>query len=136
MANTTTTIPTGYEDLLNSTALAHVATIGPHGEPQVNPVWFGWDGQHITFSQTKTRQKYRSVQRDPRIALSIVDPENPYRYLEIRGTVVEIREDPNLDFINSMAQKYLGQEKYPWHRPGDERVVIVVQPERTTQMGG
>src|SRR5947209_2339924 len=74
-------------------------------------------------------------QHHPRIALSIVDPANPYRYLEIRGTVVEIREDPDLDFINSMAQKYLGQEKYPWHRPGDERVVIVVQPERTTQMG-
>jgi PPOX class probable F420-dependent enzyme len=137
MAGTTTgTIPTGYEDLLASTALADVATIGPHGEPQVNPVWFGWDGQHVLFSQTKTRQKYRSVQRDPRIALSIVDPKNPYRYLEIRGRVVEIREDPNLDFINSMAKKYLGQEKYPWHRPGDERVVIVVQPERTTQMGG
>jgi hypothetical protein len=137
MANTTTTtIPTGYEDLLTSTALADVATIGPHGEPQVNPVWFGWDGQHVLFSQTKTRQKYRSVQRDPRIALSIVDPQNPYRYLEIRGKVVEIREDPNLDFINAMAKKYLGQDKYPWHRPGDERVVIVVQPEHTTQMGG
>jgi PPOX class probable F420-dependent enzyme len=137
MANTTTTtIPAAYADLLRSTALAHVGTIGPHGEPQVNPVWFGWDGQHILFSQTKTRQKYHSVQRDPRIALSIVDPENPYRYLEIRGSVVEIREDPDLDFINSMAQKYLGQEKYPWHRPGDERVVIVVQPEHTTQMGG
>jgi PPOX class probable F420-dependent enzyme len=137
MADTThTTIPTGYEDLLSSTALAHVATIGPHGEPQVNPVWFGWDGQHLLFSQTKTRQKYRNVQRDARIALSIVDPENPYRYLEIRGTVVEIREDPDRAFINSMAKKYMDQDVYPWHRPGDERVVIVVQPERTTQMGG
>jgi len=137
MANTTTTtILTGYADLLRSTALAHVGTIGPHGEPQVNPVWFGWDGQHILFSQTKTRQKHHNVQRDPRIALSIVDPENPYRYLEIRGSVVEIRDDPDLDFINSMAQKYLDQEKYPWHRPGDERVVIVIQPERTTQMRG
>lgn len=137
MADTTqTTIPEGYADLLSSTALAHVATIGPHGEPQVNPVWFGWDGQHLLSSQTKTRQKYRNVQRDPRIALSIVDPENPYRYLEIRGTVVEIREDPDRAFINSMAKKYMDQDVYPWHRPGDERVVIVVQPERTTQMGG
>jgi PPOX class probable F420-dependent enzyme len=129
-------IPSGYEDLLESTALAHIATIGPHGEPQVTPVWFGWDGQHVRFSQTKTRQKLHNLQRDPRIALSIVDPKNPYRYLEIRGRVVAIEEDPNLDFINSMAKKYLGQDKYPWHREGDERVVIVVEPERTTQMGG
>jgi PPOX class probable F420-dependent enzyme len=129
-------IPSGYEDLLASTALAAIATVGPQGEPQVNPVWFSWDGTHVRFSQTKTRQKLHNLQRDPRIALSIVDPKNPYRYLEIRGRVVAIEEDPNLDFINSMAKKYLGQDKYPWHRPGDERVVIVVEPERTTQMGG
>jgi hypothetical protein len=64
-----------------------------------------------------------------------VDPANPYRYLEIRGSVVAIEEDPNLDFINAMAKKYLNQDKYPWHREGDERVVIVIEPERTTQMG-
>lgn len=128
-------IPQEYTDLLESTALAHVATIGPNGEPQSNPVWFGWDGNHLLFSQTKTRQKYRNVQREPRIALSIVDPNNPYRYLELRGRVVRIDEDPNLDFINSMAKKYLGQERYPWHREGDERVVVVIEPERTSAMG-
>lgn len=122
-------------DLLESTALAHVATVGPQGEPQVNPVWFGWDGAHLRFSQTTTRQKFKNVQRDPRIALSIVDPQNPYRYLEIRGKVVAIEPDPERAFIDSMAKKYLGQEKYPWHRPGDERVVVVVEPERTTGMG-
>jgi PPOX class probable F420-dependent enzyme len=128
-------IPQTHEDLLKSRALAHVATTGPDGAPQVNPVWFDWEDGKVKFSQTKTRQKYRNVQRDPRIALSIVDPENPYRYIEIRGKVVGIEEDPNLDFINKMASKYMGQEKYPWHRPGDERVVVVVEPERTTQMG-
>lgn len=128
-------IPSGYEDLLESTALAHVATVGPHGEPQANPVWFGWDGEHVLFSQTKGRQKYRNFQRDPRVALSIVDPANPYRYLEIRGKVVRIDEDPDRVFINSMAKKYINQDVYPWHQPGDERVVIVVQPEHTTQMG-
>ena len=128
-------IPEGYEDLLESTALVHVATIGPHGEPQNNPVWFGWDGDHVMFSQTKARQKYRNLQRDSRIAFSMVDPENPYRYLEIRGKVVRVEEDPDLDFINSMAHKYLGLEKYPYHQPGDERVVIFVRPEHTTQMG-
>lgn len=132
----TTTIPENYRDLLESKALAHVATIGPDGEPQVNPVWFGWDGQHLLFSQTTTRQKTRNLERDNRIALSIVDPNNDYRYLEIRGRVVRVDPDPDKAFIDAMAQKYLGQEKYPWNRPSDERVVMVVEPEHTTQMGG
>ena len=130
-----TQILEGYRDLLHSTALAHVATIGPEGEPQSNPVWFGWDGEHLLFSQTTGRQKYRNLQGNPRIAVSIVDPENQYRYLEIRGTVIRFDPDPNLDFINSMAKKYMGVDKYPWHQPGDERVVVVVQPQHTTQMG-
>ena len=128
-------IPEGYEDILESTALVHVATIGPHGEPQNNPVWFGWNGEHVKFSQTKGRQKYRNLGRDPRIAFSIVDPENAYRYIEILGEVARIEEDPNLDFINAMAKKYLGMDKYPYHQPGDERVVIFVKPQHTTQMG-
>jgi PPOX class probable F420-dependent enzyme len=127
-------IPEGYEDLLESTALVHVATIGPHGEPQNNPVWFDWDGEHVMFSQTKSRQKYRNLQRDPRVAFSLVDPDNPYRYLEIRGEMVRVEEDPDLYFINSMAKKYLGLDKYPYHQPGDERVVVFVRPEHTTQM--
>ena len=129
-------IPEAYLGLLDTTALAHIATLGPNGEPQNNPVWFDFDGERIKFSQTKTRQKYRNIQREPRIALSIVDPENPYKYLEIRGTVDQVDEDPNLEFINAMAKKYLGIEEYPYHQPGDERIVLYVRPEHTTQMGG
>ncbi len=129
-------IPESHRDLLESTALAHVATIGPRGQPQSNPVWFGWDGEHVKISQTKTRQKYRNVRRDPRIALSIVDPEDPYRYLEIRGVVERIEEDPDLAFINSMSKKYRGEDEYRNHRPGDERMVVVVRPQHTTWMDG
>lgn len=129
-------IPENYADLLDSKALAHIATIGPKGEPQVNPVWFGWDGTHIRFSQTTTRQKYKNLQDDPRISLSIVDPANDYRYLEVRGRVVAVEPDPGIAFINSMAKKYMGVDTYPWHNPTDERIVIVVEPEHTTQMGG
>lgn len=138
MSKSTTTpqvIPDDYSDLLDSTALAHVATVGPHGEPQTTPVWFGWDGEFLQFSQTTARQKYRNVGRDPRIALSIVDQTNPYRYLEVRGTVERIDPDPDNAFINSMAKKYMDQAVYPWHQPGDERVVIVIRPEHTSQMG-
>lgn len=91
-------IPADAADLLASTALAHVATIGPDGAPQVNPVWFDWDGRYLRFSQTARRQTYRSVRRDPRIAVSIVDPGNPYRSLELRGVVARIEPDPDLAF--------------------------------------
>lgn len=135
MTASPTNIPEGYADLLESKALAHIATIGPDGEPQVTPVWFGWDGEHLLFSQTTARQKYKNLRRDDRIALSIVDPANDYRYLEIRGRVARVDPDPDKAFIDSMAQKYLGQEKYPWNQPGDERVVMVVAVEHTSQMG-
>ena len=128
-------IPDAYKDLLETTALANVATLGPDGAPQVNPVWFGWDGEFIRFSNTKDRQKYRNLSRDTRVALSIVDPENPYRYLEIRGNVVRIEDDPSGSYIDFMARKYLGSETYPWGKPGDERVTIVIEPTSTTKMG-
>jgi len=129
-----TAISEKFNDLLESNALAHIATIGPKGEPQTSPVWFGWDGKHILFSQTKDRQKYRNLSRDPHIALSIVDPNDPYRYLEVRGTVEHIDEDENNKFIDSMAKKYINQDVYPFHQPGDERVIVVVKPEHTTSM--
>ncbi len=135
MVDTTQPIPSTHIDLLESATLAHVATVGPGGEPQSNPVWFGWDGEHVTCSQTTTRQKYRNVQREPRVALSIVDPSNPYRYLEIRGAVERIDPDPNFAYINSMAKKYMGMDVYSNIQPGEERVVVVVHPEHTTVMG-
>ena len=135
VSSVTSVIPASHADLLEKPVLAHVATIGPDGEPQNNPVWFGTRDGRILFSQTTARQKKRNVERDPRIALSIVDADNPYRYLEIRGIVVGIEPDPDNAFINSMAKKYMNQDVYPWHRPGDERVVVVIRPEHTTQMG-
>jgi PPOX class probable F420-dependent enzyme len=135
MSTASSVIPESHADLLQSHALAHVATVGPNGEPQNNPVWFDWDGEHLRFSQTTGRQKFRNVQREPRVALSLVDPENPYRYLEVRGTVEGIEPDPDNAFINSMAKKYLGEDVYPWSQPGEERVVIVIHPEHTTTMG-
>lgn len=129
------TIPASHADLLDAVTVAHVATIGPRGEPQVNPVWFEWDGDHVLFSQTTGRQKYRNLQRDGRVALSIVDPENPYRYLEVRGTVASIDDDEGNAFIDRQAQRYIDQPAYPWHQPGDHRVVVRVRPEHTSQMG-
>jgi PPOX class probable F420-dependent enzyme len=128
-------IPDSHADLLEAVTLAHVATVGPAGEPQVNPVWFEWDGETVNFSQTTARQKYRNLRREPRVALSIVDPTNPYRYLEVRGTVVGIDDDVDNAFIDRQAQRYLGEDRYPWHQPGDRRVVVRVRPEHTSRMG-
>lgn len=128
-------IPETYQDLLTKPSFAHIATIGPKGEPQTTPVWIDWDGEYILFSQTKARRKFHNIQREPRIALSLTDPENPYRYLEVRGVVEGVDDDPDNAFINKMAKKYIGQDVYPWGRPEDERVVVKIRPEHTTQMG-
>lgn len=135
MTDKASIIPEKYLDLLQTDALAHIATIGPKGEPQVTPVWFGFDGTHLKFSQTTGRQKYKNLQDEPKIAVSIVDPTNPFRYLEVRGRVARIDPDPDYAFINEMTKKYIGLDEYPNHQPGDVRVVIFVEPEHTTQMG-
>lgn len=105
-------IPDSHADLLDweTKALANVATVGPNGEPQNNPVWFDWDGTHLMFSLTTTRQKYRNLKRDPRISMSVIDPSNLYRYIEIRGELVDIEADPNIDFISRMAKKYIDKD--------------------------
>ncbi|MGW5647614.1 PPOX class F420-dependent oxidoreductase [Saccharopolyspora sp. NPDC003752] len=126
-------IPQDREEILNKRAFAHVATIGPHGEPQSSPVWIDWDGRYLKFSQTKTRQKYRNLKREPRIAISVHDPDQPYRYVEVRGKVAKIEDDQDRAFINKMAKKYLDEDEYPWPQPGEERVVVYVEPEHSTK---
>jgi PPOX class probable F420-dependent enzyme len=127
-------IPEGFQDLLQSTAAAHVATIGPEGEMQNNPLWFAWDGEYVVFSQTKTRQKQSNLRRDPKIALSRIDPENHLTYLEIRGIVERVGDGPDIEFINSMSGKYLGVYVYQNHSPGDEWVFV--RPQHTTDKDG
>ena len=129
------TIPNTHLDILEGKGFAHWATIGPSGEPHLSPVWFDWDGEQIYVSQTTTRQKYRNVQRDPRVALSIIDPANPYRYVEVRGEVVDVQIDENNAFINKMAKKYIDKDVYPWHNPSDQRIVVAIAPKHATVMG-
>ena len=128
-----TAIPAGYRNILESKSFAHVATIGPNGQPQSTPVWFDTDGENLMISLTKTRQKYRNLVRDAHVAVSIIDPENPYRYLEIRGTAT-FEDDPDKAFINRLSQKYMGKD-YPFNQPGDERVVVTIHPVHATYMG-
>lgn len=129
-------IPEAFADLLASTAMAHIATIGPRGEPQSSPVWFGWDGEFLRFAQlVGSDRKRRNLEREPRIALSLTDPADPYRYLEVRGTVERIEPDVDNAFINAMAQKYWGKPRYDGEGADGEFVVVVIRPERVTKQG-
>ena len=129
-------VPEQYADLLQATALAHIATIGPKGEPQSSPLWFGWDGEFLRFAQlVGADRKRRNLEREPRIAISIVDPQNMYRYVEVRGIVERIEPDVDRAFINAMAQKYWGHETYTEGKPDDEFVVVVIRPVRARGMG-
>jgi PPOX class probable F420-dependent enzyme len=128
-------IPEKYRDLFHKKAFASLGTLMPNGSPQVTPVWCDFDGEHVIFNSAKGRQKDKNVRRDPRVALAIVDPDNPYRYLEIRGKVVEITEDGADKNIDKLAMKYLGVDKYPYSQPGEVRVIYKILPEHTTVMG-
>ena len=128
-------IPDKYRDLFNKRAFASIGTLMPDGRPQVTPVWVDLDGDYVIFNSAKGRQKDRNVRRDPRVALAIIDPDNPYRYLEIRGRVVEITEEGADASIDKLAKKYLGVDKYPYRQGNETRVIYKIQPEHTNMMG-
>jgi PPOX class probable F420-dependent enzyme len=128
-------IPEKYRDLFQKRAFASLGTLMPDGRPQVTPVWVDFDGQYVIFNSAKGRQKDRNVRRDPRVAMAIVDPDNPYRYMEIRGKVAEITEQGADQHIDKMAKKYLDADKYPYRQPGEVRVMYKIRPEHTTTMG-
>ena len=128
-------IPEQYKDLFDKKAFASLATVMPNGQPQVTPVWCDFDGSHVIVNSAKGRRKDRNKRSDPRVSLAISDPDNPYRYLEIRGTVVRITEEGADDHIDSMAKKYMGLDKYPYRQPGEVRVVYKIEPQRFSFMG-
>ena len=124
-------IPADSLRLLDRPLYVHLATIGPKGQPQVNPMWFEWDGSRLRFTHTDQRQKYRNVSRNPRVAVSIIDPERPFHYLELRGVVEAIERDPDARFFNRLAERYGVSLRDPADRA--HRVVLVVRPESYTR---
>src|ERR1700747_586435 len=128
-------IPEKYKDLFQKRAFASLSTLMPDGRPQVTPVWVDFDGEHVIFNSARGRQKDKNMRRDPRVAMAIIDPENPYRYLEIRGRVAEITEEGADAHIDKMAKKYLGADKFPYRQPSETRVIFKIQAERVNTMG-
>ena len=128
-------IPDGYKDILQKKAFANLATVNTDGTPQVTPVWVDFDGTHLRFNTARGRVKDKNVRRTPKVALAILDPDNPYRYLQVRGRVTDITESGADDHIDSLAKKYTGQERYAHRRPGEVRVTVKVLPEKVQSMG-
>ena len=125
-----------YRDLLTEKkAFAHLATLMKNGSPQVTPVWFDYVGGAIRVNSARGRVKDRNMKEGAAVALSILDPDNAYRYLQVRGRVRKVTEDGAVAHINSLAKKYIGQDKYPWSQPGEVRVIYEIEPVRVSGMG-
>jgi PPOX class probable F420-dependent enzyme len=122
-------IPESYLDLLQQKkAFADLATVMPDGSPQVTPVWFDYNNGLIRVNTAKGRVKQRNMKEGSPVALSIMDPDNPYRYLQVRGKVSRMTEEGASAHIDSLAKKYLGKDKYPFSQPGEVRVLYEITP--------
>jgi PPOX class probable F420-dependent enzyme len=122
----TPAIPAKYQDLIDRPLIAHLATVRPNGAPQANPMWFVWDGEFFWFTHTNFRQKFKNVDHEPRVAFSITDPDNGYRYIEVRGEVVKVEEDPTGSLYAQLSARYGQDGKPPADAP--DRVRIAVRP--------
>ena len=128
-------IPEAYRDLFSKPAFANLVTLMPDGSPQVTPVWCDLQDGFVVINTAKGRLKDRNMRREPRVALAVSDPANPYRYLQIRGRVAEITETGADKHIDLMAKKYLGVDDYPYRQPGEVRVMYKIQPEHVQAYG-
>ncbi len=126
-------IPASHQDIFEKLSFAHVATVNDNGTPQVTPVWVEYDGDHVLINSAKGRKKDRNLRANPEIALSVQDPDNPYRYVGIQGKIVEITEEGGYNHINKLSHKYGGKD-YP-KNPGEVRVIYKIEPSRVWTMG-
>jgi PPOX class probable F420-dependent enzyme len=116
--------------LFEQSNIGHLATINEDGTPQVTPVWVDVEGDQILVNTAEGRNKVRNIRRDPRVSLEVVDQENPYKTVSVQGRVVEMRKQGADQHIDSLAKKYLGQDKYPFRQPGEERIILKIEPEK------
>jgi PPOX class probable F420-dependent enzyme len=129
-------IPAAYLDLLTKKkAFANIATLQPDGSPQVTPVWFDYTNGVVRVNTAKGRVKARNMSTGSKVALSILDPDNSYRYIQIRGTVTKETTDGAEAHIDSLAKKYLDKDVYPWRNPKDVRVTYEITPASVNAMG-
>jgi PPOX class probable F420-dependent enzyme len=129
-------IPENYLDLVTTKkAFANLATIMRDGSPQVTPVWIDHEGGMLRMNTAKGRVKARTLRPGARVALSILDPDNPYRYVQIRGRIASASEDGADAHIDALAKKYLGKDQYPFRRAGEVRIMYQIEPLAVSGMG-
>lgn len=122
-------------ELLRRPSTCYVATTMSDGSPQLTQVWVDTDGEHVLINSVQGFLKVRNIERDPRVAVAISDPDEPRRYFQVRGRVVEVTADGGAEHIEKLSQKYLGMP-YPWFGGRDQvRVVISIEPEKVSGMG-
>ena len=129
-------IPASHADIFDKKSFTHLTTLMKDGSPQASPVWVERRDDHIVVNSAQGRVKDRNMRRDPRVAVSIIDPENPYRGLMIRGRVIEVTTDGAEEHIDALAQKYMNQPTYPYRSEGEVRVIYVIEPESVGTIGG
>src|SRR6185312_8658989 len=115
-------------ELLKQPVFVQLGTVRPDGQPQVNPMWFIWDGEFIWFTHTNYRQKYRNIQHEPRVSIAFLNPRNPYGYVEIRGVVDHIDPDPEAQLYQRLSEHYDGAPKVP--ADAKDRVAVAVRPTK------
>jgi PPOX class probable F420-dependent enzyme len=129
-------LPGSFHDLLHEKkALAHLATLLPDGSPHVTPVWFDVCEGKIRVNIVRGRVKARNMLRDARVALSVADPDNPDRYIQIRGLVTRVTDDGAVMHNNALTRKYYGLDTYPWDKPGDVHVIFEIEPTAVHTLG-
>lgn len=124
-----------WKAILEQPVFVHFTTINADGSPQTSPVWVAVDGDDLVINSAVGRVKDKNVRRDPRIAISAVDPANPYNALMLRGRVVDISTEGADAQIDALAKKYLGQDKYPYRTPGEVRVNYRISPDHVSTRG-
>ncbi|WP_338726954.1 PPOX class F420-dependent oxidoreductase [Haladaptatus sp. DJG-WS-42] len=123
-------IPPEFHDLFEGRAFAQFASVLPDGSPHVIPMWVEYDDGFLYVNTVTGNRKHRNVERDPHVSLAISDPENPYRYLHIRGEVVEMTEDVGQEQLNRLAERYTGKKKSPREGAADaSRTVLKIRPD-------
>jgi PPOX class probable F420-dependent enzyme len=117
-------------ELFQKPNIGHLATISRDGTPHLTPLWIDIDGDDVLINTAKGRVKVRNIERDPRVGVEVVDQHNPYRAVSFRGRVVEITEEGADEHIDALAKKYLGKDKYPFRQPGEQRIILRIEPEK------
>ena len=128
-------IPASHRDILENPNFAHVATLMSDGSPQVTPVWIDVDGDEIVFNTAVDRMKDRNLARDGRVALSVHDQSNPYRYIQVRGKVTARTTDGADAHIDKMAKKYMNLDTYPYRNDAEKRVIYRITADKVQTMG-